>query len=368
MSKNNRLLSLDVFRGITIAAMIVVNNPGSWATVYSPLLHASWHGCTLTDLIFPFFLFIVGVAICLTLGRVVSQKEEHKKVILNVIKRSLILFLIGLFLNVFPFFDLHELRIPGVLQRIAVVFLVCAVMFLKTTPKTQVIIGTLILFIYWCMFLFIPVPGLGAGSLEPGTNLAAWLDYQLLKGHMWTVTGTWDPEGVLSTLPAIVTGIIGMLTGQWIKNERSKEEKLVHLFVAANILIVVALFWDLFFPINKSLWTSSYVLFTGGMAIHFLAFLYWLLDTKMHRSKYWLPFKAFGVNAIFVYVLSMLLANLMGTIQIADGVNMQSWLFSGLSVLIRDDYLASFIYSLLFTLLMFIPTWILYKRNIIIKV
>ncbi|MTI26205.1 acyltransferase family protein [Fulvivirga kasyanovii] len=369
MSKSSRLLSLDVFRGITIAAMIVVNNPGSWSAVYPPLLHASWHGCTLTDLVFPFFLFIVGVAICLSLGRVANQPENHKKVILNVVRRSIVLFLIGLFLNAFPYFDLYELRIPGVLQRIAVVFLVCAIIFLKTNRRTQIAIGGIILVVYWLMFLIIPVPGVSTGSLERGANLAAWVDSLLLQGHMWTVTKTWDPEGVLSTLPAIVTGITGMLTGQLISRaDLSREEKLIRLFVSANLLIVAALFWSLFFPINKSLWTSSYVLYTGGIAIHFLAFLYWLLDVKMHRSKYWEPFKAFGMNAIFVYVLSMLLASLLVAIPVSEGRSLQEWLYGGVTSVIGDAYFSSFIYALLFTLLMFVPTWVLYKRNIIIKV
>ncbi|MBL6446595.1 DUF5009 domain-containing protein [Fulvivirga sp. 29W222] len=369
MSKSNRLLSLDVFRGITIAAMIVVNNPGSWSTVYPPLLHASWHGCTLTDLVFPFFLFIVGVAICLSLGRVANQKENHKKVIQHIIKRSVTLFLIGLFLNAFPYFDLYELRIPGVLQRIAIVFLVCAVVFLKTNRKTQIAIGSIILLIYWLMFLIIPVPGVDTGSLERGANLAAWIDSMLLQGHMWTVTKTWDPEGVLSTLPAIVTGMLGMVAGQWISNkDLTPQDKLIKLFVAANILIVVALFWSLFFPINKSLWTSSYVLYTGGIAMHFLAFLYWLLDVKMLRSKYWTPFKAFGMNALFVYMLSMLMASLIVALKLSENLSVQEWLFGGLSSFITDPYLPSFIYAMLFTLVMFIPTWVLYKRNIIIKV
>lgn len=368
MSKNKRLLSLDVFRGITIAAMIVVNNPGSWAAVYPPLLHASWHGCTLTDLVFPFFLFIVGVAVSLSLSRAVEDKGRHKQIILSVLKRSVILFLMGLFLNAFPYFDLYHLRIPGVLQRIAVVFFVCAVLYLKTGWKIQVYIGSAILVVYWLLFLLIPVPGANAGRFDPGVNLAAWVDSQLLMGHMWEVTKTWDPEGVLSTLPAIVTGLIGVLAGQWLICDKTEREKIIYLFVAANLLIVTGLFWDLFFPINKSLWTSSYVLYTAGIAIHFLGFLYWLLDFRMLRSKLWTPFKAFGMNAIFVYVLSMTLASLLVSLEISEGVSLQAWLFSGFITFIGDIYFASFVYALLFTLLMFVPVWILYKKNIIIKV
>ncbi|ELR68324.1 N-acetylglucosamine related transporter, NagX [Fulvivirga imtechensis AK7] len=368
MNKNKRLLSLDVFRGITIAAMIVVNNPGSWAAVYPPLLHAGWHGCTLTDLVFPFFLFIVGVAVCLSLSRAVEDKGRHKQIIFTVLKRSVILFLIGLFLNAFPYFDLYHLRIPGVLQRIAVVFFICAFLYLKTGWKVQVYIGSAILMVYWLLFLIIPIPGAATGSLESGANLAAWVDSQLLTGHMWEVTKTWDPEGVLSTLPAIVTGIIGVLVGQWLMADRTEKEKVIYLFVAANLLIVAGLFWDLFFPINKSLWTSSYVLYTAGIAIHFLAFLYWLLDIKMQRSKFWTPFKAFGINAIFVYMLSMMLASVLVSLEVSGGVSLQGWLFSGFTAVITDVRLASFIYALLFTLLMFVPVWILYKKNIIIKV
>lgn len=349
-------------------AMIVVNNPGSWATIYSPLQHADWHGCTPTDLVFPFFLFIVGVAVALSLGRAAEDKNGHGSVIVKLLKRSTLLFLIGLFLNAFPYFDLYELRIPGVLQRIAIVFFVCAVLFLKFGWRTQAVIGAVILMAYWLLFILAPFPGGEAGALAKGHNIAAWIDYQLLEGHMWSVTGSWDPEGILSTIPAIVTGITGMLAGQWLSADRSREEKVIVLFAGGYLLIVAGLFWDLFFPINKSLWTSSYVVYTAGIAINFLAILYWLLDIKMYRPKIWIPLKAFGINAIFVYVLSMLAANLLVIIPVGKHHSLQSWLFDGLTTIVEDVYLASFIYSLLFTLLMFIPVWVLYKKNIIIKV
>src|SRR4030067_1607650 len=234
---SERLLSLDVFRGITIAGMILVNNPGTWSAVYPPLRHAEWHGCTPTDLIFPFFLFIVGVAIPFALGKRIEKGEKHSKIILQIIRRSAILFLLGLILAGFPFglfghnFDLATLRIPGVLQRIAVVYLVAAILFLKTSYKAQVYIGSALLIIYAILMTLVPVPGVGYSNLEPTTNLAAWLDNNLLTGHLWSIPKVWDPEGILSTMPAIVSAIMGMITGWWLRQDKDKKTKTGWLFV-----------------------------------------------------------------------------------------------------------------------------------------
>ncbi|MBL3656897.1 acyltransferase family protein [Fulvivirga sediminis] len=359
MTKPDRLLSLDVFRGITIVAMLIVNDPGSWSYIYSPLEHASWHGCTPTDLVFPFFLFIVGVSVSLSLKKVRYEKQHHSSRIGHIIKRSIILFGIGLFLNAFPFFHLESIRIPGVLQRIAIVFLVCAVLFLKTSWKSQVIISIIVLLLYWLLMAVLPMSY--NQNLLPGDNLAAHIDAYFLSGHMWSSTKTWDPEGLMSTFPAIVTGIIGMLAGQWLQLKQSKETMVIGLFVVGNVLIVLGLFWDMAFPINKSLWTSSYVLYSGGIALNFLAILYWLLDVKRWRGKGWLIFKAFGVNAIFAYIFGVLLSY-------GFGYTIQVPFFRWLKTITGNPELSSLIYALFFVGVTFIPVWVLYKRRIFLKV
>lgn len=282
MLKENRLVSLDVFRGLTVAAMILVNNPGSWDSVYPPLLHASWHGCTPTDLIFPFFLFIVGVSIHFAYHRVLSEGLT-KKIFLKILKRTLIIFALGIFLAWFPVFSLERLsslRIPGVLQRISIVFFFCSLIYLRTRWLTQIRIAVILLLGYYISMTFIPVPDIGYANLEPSTNLGAWFDRLLLDGHLWAQSKTWDPEGMLSTIPAIATGILGMLTGQLFLKVDDPRERVVWMFFSGAILIVSGLAWSMIFPINKSLWTSSYVLYTGGIAMQFLAACYWMVDVN----------------------------------------------------------------------------------------
>ncbi|MEO9967041.1 MAG: DUF5009 domain-containing protein [Reichenbachiella sp.] len=362
--KKERLLSLDVFRGLTIAAMILVNDPGSWSYVYAPLLHAKWHGCTPTDLIFPFFLFMVGTAVALSTPK---EGDARKQLTKKILKRSLYLFLIGLFLNAFPYFELSTLRIPGVLQRIAIVFLVIGLMYHYTSTRTQIYTAVSLLLAYWVLMAAIPVPGIGAPNLDPDTNFAAWFDRLLLSGHMWSMSKTWDPEGLLSTLPAVVTGMLGIFTGKILFGAENKQKALIRLFVLANCLIVVALAWDMSFPINKSLWTSSYVLYTGGVAIHFFALLYALLDIEKYRSKLTFPFEVFGSNAITAYALSGILASLLGIIPLGDQ-SMHETIYNGLFSILADYHFASLVYALLFVSLCYVPVWILYRKNIFIKV
>ena len=342
-----------------MVGMIIVNDPGSWSYIYAPLEHAEWHGCTPTDLVFPFFLFIVGVAISLSLQKARYETAHHSSRIWHIAKRSMILFAIGLFLNIFPVFDIVNIRIPGVLQRIAIAFLACAVLFLKTNWKTQVSIGVGVLVVYWLIMSVLPLPH--GQILEPGNNLAAFVDSKILTGHMWSATKTWDPEGLLSTFPAIVTGMIGMLAGQWLQSDRAPYEKVVGFFVVGNILIVLGLFWDMSFPINKALWTSSYVIYTGGIALNLLAILFWLLDIKKWRGSFWQPFQAFGMNAIFAYILAGVMAFVLGS-------TIQQPIFNTLKDLTGDAYLSSFMFALMFTALMFIPVWIMYKKKIFLKV
>jgi predicted acyltransferase len=376
---NNRLLSLDFFRGATVAAMILVNNPGDWGHIYSPLEHAEWHGCTPTDLVFPFFLFIVGVSIAYAMSSKKIDPSTHNQTILRAFKRSLILFGLGLFLSLFPkvFTDPIEafqtVRIPGVLQRIAVVFFICSVLFLKNSEKGLFRIAVIILAGYWAMMTFVPVPGVGYPNLEKETNLGAWLDRTLLsEAHLWKMAKTWDPEGIFSTIPAIATGLFGVLTGSYLRRKDIDEPtKVAWLFSAGIAAVVAGLLWGLAFPINKSLWTSSYVLFCAGLAIMVLALSYWIIDIKRY-SAFTPPFVAYGVNAITVFFLSGLIPRLLNMIKIsnADGSvsGLQSWLYDHFFTPNFTPVNASLVWAICFNLFWFIILWIMYRKKIIIKV
>ena len=303
-----RLVSLDAFRGATIAGMILVNDPGDWGNVYPQLRHAAWHGWTFTDWIFPFFLLIVGVAMTFSFARRVEEGADRMKLMGHVFRRSLIIFALGLFLAGFPFgllfghsFSLANLRIPGVLQRIAVCYLASSAIFLTTHVRGQVawIVG--LLAGYWAMIMLIPVPGYGAGFLEPTGNLCWYIDSNLLAGHTWSGAPApgFDPEGILSTLPAIATTLFGVLTGHWLRSERSKEEKTAWMFVSGNLLLLAGAILDMWLPINKNLWTSSYSVFMAGWALVCLAMFYWLIDVKGY-TKWSKPFVIYGMNAITV--------------------------------------------------------------------
>lgn len=373
-----RLLSLDVFRGLTVAAMILVNNPGSWANIYAPLKHAEWHGCTPTDLIFPFFLFIVGVSISYALG---SKKGymSHSKLIITALKRALILFGLGLFLNLFPkvFTEPMEafqtVRIPGVLQRIAVVFFITAVIFIKTNPKTQLRLLIGILIAYWAMMTLIPVPGVGYANLEKETNLGAWLDRSILtEAHLWRSAKTWDPEGILSTLPAIATGLFGVLVGSWLKRkDREESVKISWMFSTGILAVILGLIWDLCFPINKALWTSSFVLYAGGLATIGLALCYWLIDVQGYK-KGTKPFVVYGVNAITVFFLSGLIPRILTMIKVnmPDGttVNSREWMYETFFSPYFSPINASLAGAVTFILIWLGILWWMYSKKIIIKV
>ena len=369
---DSRLLSLDVFRGMTIAAMILVNNPGSWSYVYAPLRHAEWHGATPTDWIFPFFLFIVGVSIALAIGRRKEAGADRKALLQKILWRSLIIFAIGLFLSGYPGFDLANLRIPGVLQRIALVYGVTAILFLWLDARQMFWVGVGCLLAYWGMLSLIPVPGGHPPNLEPGTNLGAWIDSSLLGGHLWSQSKIWDPEGLLSTLPAFATGISGILTGVWLRGDRDHFEKVAGLMVAGAVLLTGGLLWNTVFPINKALWTSSYVLYTSGIALLVLGVLYWWVDIKQHRRGT-LPFVVYGTNALIVYALSGVLARTLNAIQTTDvsgsSVNIKVWLWASVfEPLFASPYNASLAYAIAHVLLLLGFAWLLYSRNIFIKV
>jgi predicted acyltransferase len=366
-----RLVSLDVFRGITIAGMVLVNNPGSWEHIYWPLEHAQWHGWTPTDLVFPFFLFIVGVAITLAFGSRVESGRSRRDLYLKVVKRTLIIFAIGLFLNGFPYFGLSELRIPGVLQRIAVCYFFASIIFLTTKVRTQVTITIALLLGYWLLVKFIPAPGFAAGDLTKEGSLPSFIDRIVFGKHVWAQAKVYDPEGLLSTLPALATTLIGVLTGRWLRTKKSAHEKVTGLFVAGAICVAVGWAWNPFFPINKALWTSSYVLFTGGLALQFLALCYWVIDIKGYR-RWAKPFEIFGVNAIALYVVADLLAMVLGLINLTgpDGLKIPlgSWLYDNVFASWASPVNASLAFAITFVLVCLGLMWILYRRKIFIKV
>ncbi|GJM36186.1 MAG: hypothetical protein DHS20C18_51870 [Saprospiraceae bacterium] len=438
MDSNKRLISLDIFRGLTIAGMILVNNPGSWSNVYAPFLHADWDGCTPTDLVFPFFLFIVGVAIPLALGARKARGDEQGAIIRKILIRVALIFGLGLFLAAFPNFgtaeespyrpihysllalfmvavfirelfnqkhnrdtdsgqrwhkimgyltlaslagmivigilayDFSHLRIPGVLQRIALVYGICALLFLRTSWRTQVYIGVGLLTFYWLLMTLVPVPGYGPPNLEPEHNLGAWFDRIILgTDHLWSQSKVWDPEGFLSTLPAIVTGIIGMLTGLWIKSDHNNYKKLTGILGIGAILIAAGLFWDLFFPINKKLWTSSYVLYAGGIALLCLGVIYWLVDVLDYK-RWTKPFVVYGMNALFVYIMSGIIAKLSFFYKVSningESVTLKTWIYDTFYLSWLSDFNASLAYGLSNVLLLWFIAWILYKNRVFIKV
>jgi predicted acyltransferase len=367
-----RLLSLDFFRGITVATMILVNNPGDWGHIYAPLEHSKWNGCTPTDLVFPFFLFIVGVSIVYAFENKKADISLHKKLILRAGRRSVMIFAIALLLNLIPNFDFANLRILGVLPRIAIVFFICVVLYIKTNKRTQAWILFLILVVYYLLMNFVPVPGLGYSNLEPGTNLAAWLDNIILTpAHMWSGTKTWDPEGVLSTLPAISTGLLGVLTGTWLKRtDRGDAEKVAWMFSASALLIVGGLVWNGFFPMNKALWTSSFVLYAGGLATAGLALSYWLIDVH-HRTKFIRPFVAYGANAITVYVGSGLIPLFLSYIIIhsnGKATGLTQYMYEIFFASWLSPINASLASAVAYVLLLMVPLLFMYKKKIFIKI
>ncbi len=370
---SERLISLDVFRGITVAGMVLVNNPGDWSAVYAPLEHAAWNGWTPTDLIFPFFLFIVGIAVSLALGRRAAESEIKRGVYLKIFRRAAIIFALGLFQMAFPFFDLPHLRFPGVLQRIAVCYLISSIIFLHTNWKQQTIIAAAGLLFYWLVMTLVPVPGGIAGALTPEGNFSGYIDRLIIgQNHMYSASKFFDPEGIFSTIPAVVTCLAGVLTGTWLKSKNPAAEKVGAIFFFGVVLTVIGWIWNFWFPINKYLWTSSYVVFTAGLALCFLGVCYWLIDIKNYR-KWAKPFIIFGSNALALYFFSSIFARIINNIkwQTADGTatSVQQWIFQTFfSPLAASPFNASLIYSICYIFFWLFLMWILYRKRIFIKV
>lgn len=375
-----RLVSLDAFRGATIAAMLLVNNPGSWNDVYSPLLHAHWHGWTPTDLVFPCFLWIVGVAMTFSFARRVEEGADRGRLMAHIWRRAAIIFVLGLLLNAFPFgllpahhFYFATLRIPGVLQRIAVCYLAAAAIFLRTGWRGQAAWAAGLLAAYWAILKLIPVPGHGAGGLEALGSLPWWVDSHLLAGHTWSgapVPG-FDPEGILSTLPAIATTLLGALAGHWLRAPATGQRKTLGLFLAGGIFLAVGAVLNRWMPINKNLWTSSYTIFMAGWAMVMLAVFYWLIDVRGWR-RWATPLVVFGINAIVIFVLAGVVARLLGLISWTTGggatTNLKQFVYQRLFIPWANPCNASLAFAATFVVVHLAIAWGLWRKHWFLKI
>lgn len=370
VTQGGRLVSLDVFRGATIAAMILVNNPGSWAHVYPPLLHAEWHGWTFTDVIFPSFLWICGVAMTLSFARRVERGDSRSRLFLHTLRRAASIFVLGLLLNAYPAFDLATLRIPGVLQRIAVCYLAAAALFLVTRLRGQIAAILCLLGVYWVLMKTVPVPGYGAGLLDKQGNFAQWIDSLVLSGHMWSQTKTWDPEGIVSTLPSIATILFGVLCGHLLRAALSVAEKAAWMFSVGVSLLFAGLVMNAWLPINKNLWTSSFAVFMAGLAFTLFALSYWLIDGRGY-ARWGRPFSIYGMNAITVYVCSGMLADTLTVIRWtgADGrpVQLNTWLFTDFFSRFAGPVNASLLFAIANVLLIYAVAYAMWRKRWFIR-
>lgn len=375
----DRLVALDVFRGLTVASMLLVNQPGDWSAIYPPLAHAAWHGWTPTDLIFPFFLFVVGVTTHLSIeGRRVRGTSD-RAMLVQIARRSVIIVLCGLLLASFPFWPLEritEMRFPGVLQRIGVAYFFGAVLTWRGSLRRHVVIVVALLSGYWIVMAFVPVPGTGvSGRLaldNPSASIAAWLDRAVFGRHLWRSSVTWDPEGLLSTIPAIGTVMSGVFAGRWISEPKPIHERLAGLSGAGALSTVAGLIWNWWFPINKNLWTSSYVLFTAGIAAITLAACIWLIDVA--RVTSWTrPFTWFGRNPLLAFVGTGLMSRaIYSLIRIpqADGSNpsLQRVIYENAYVSWLSPRNASLLFALSYVALWALILWALDRKGVYWKV
>jgi predicted acyltransferase len=369
---NSRLLSLDVMRGLTMASMILVNNPGDWGKVHAPLLHATWHGCTFTDLVFPFFLFMVGASMPFSFEKRRST-SERRDLVVKILRRGLILFLLGFVLGLLPNVlwnpsVILTCRIPGVLQRIAICYTAVALLSLYTNSTARWIIAGVLIVIYSLGMFFIPVPGYGASSFEIEGNFCWWLDNQLLFGHTWSGAPAkgFDPEGVWSTLTAIAGTQFGYFAGQMLAKNDHAYKKVTMLFVFGQLSLLagyVASFW---MPINKQLWTTSYLFVVTGLALNVLAVFYLLIDIRGWRggTTFWL---VFGTNSILAYVLSSVLGDVFGLIPVGES-DFKSWIVANLAQNGLSPRDASLIWALGFVLLCWLAVWPLYRANVRLRI
>jgi predicted acyltransferase len=361
-----RLTSLDVFRGLTIAGMILVNNSGDGVHTYWPLEHARWDGWTPTDLVFPFFLFIVGVSMVFSFASRAARGHSRKTLLLHVLKRSAIIFALGVFLYAYPTFNWHTARIPGVLQRIAVVYLIASALVLYTGRATRAIVTAALLIGYWLLLTRVSVPGYGAGVLTMDGNLVGYVDRSLIYNHLW-IAHRFDPEGILSTIPAIATCLLGVFTGEWMRSARSVSHKLAGLFGAAAAGLIAGEIWNLWLPINKMIWTSSYVLFTAGFALFMFGLCYWIVDVRGWK-RWSIPFMMFGVNPLGIYFLASFAETAFYKHHL-HGESIKEILYGRFfEPLSSDPYLASLAWSISFVLIFFLVAWAMYRKQVFIRV
>jgi predicted acyltransferase len=372
-----RLLCLDIYRGLMVAGMIVVDNPGSDEHAYWPIMHAEWNGWTPADFIFPSFLFLVGISLVYSFDARRQRGQTNQQILWHVFKRSLILIAIGLLVNASPIYglDLHTWRFEGVTQRIGICYFFSAVLELWSGRRGQLLAFLVCLIGYWALLRFVPVPGAGVPGrdvpfMDQMQNLPAWLDRKLFMGHLYN--GTRDPEGILHTIPAIGTTLIGVLTGHWLKSKRGASQLIGGLVISGILGMLAGQFWNHWFAINKNLWTSSFVLFSGGGCLLFLALLYWVTEVRQWRGKWTMPILVFGMNAIAGFVADSLIygPGYTFTVTAANGTKMnwheaaQAHLeAAGLSVAN-----ASLLYSVGAVLICWILLWFLWRKKIFLKV
>jgi predicted acyltransferase len=366
-----RLVSLDAFRGLTIACMILVNSPGHYGSIYPQLKHAEWNGWTLADTIFPAFLFIVGVALVFSIQGRREKGVTVPALEFQIVKRTMVLFALGLFVNTFPIFHLSTIRIPGVLQRIALCYFFASIIVLRHGLRGRVLWLIFLLSSYWLMMHFIPVPEIGAGVLEPGRNFAAYVDSLFLSGHMWSYYGTWDPEGLVSTLPAIGTTLFGVLTGDFLRSSVPGWRKAGAMLLAGVFLILTGLVLDRWLPINKSIWTSTFSIFMAGLSLVSFSLFYWVIDIK--KTSLWArPLVIFGLNPITIYVCSEVLDKALRFIwlSVPNGYDLscRSYLFRNYCAPVAPPETASLLYALGYVLSMFIIAWAMWKKGLFIRV
>jgi predicted acyltransferase len=358
-----RILSVDIFRGATIGLMILVNTPGTWSAVYAPFLHAKWHGYTPTDLVFPFFLFIVGTSIVFSYKNKTASTETYKKIVIRTLKLIGLGLFLGAFLIEFPFVkDFADIRFPGVLQRIGIVFFFAAILFLNCNWKTLIGISITLLVGYWLLMTLIPVDGVASTLERAPNNFANWLDVKVFGTHNYKAD--YDPEGLLSTIPSIVSSLLGIFTGLILTSKQKKKATI--LMGIGGALLIIGHIWDIFFPINKALWTSSFVLVTAGWANLILALIYYLTDVK--GLKFGSIFRYAGANAITLYFLSSFISKIMGQIKISE-TSLHGWLFHTVYV---HDFMSMQLSSLLYGLTVVgfycVLAYFLYQKKIFIKV
>ena len=374
---SERLMSVDLYRGLAVAGMILVDNPGSDDLAYWPIKHAEWNGWTPADFIFPSFIFLVGVSMAFSFAARLRRGESRRKILNHVLIRTVILIAIGLLVNVSPLIelDVHTWRIYGVTQRIALCYLVAAILVLWTNRRTQAIVLGACLVGYWALMRFVPVPGFGVPGhgipfMDPERNIVAWLDRKLFMGRLYN--GVRDPEGLLSTIPAIGTILMGVLTGHWLRSDKTPGTKALRMLCAGVPVLAAGLVWNRWFPINKNLWTSSFVLLTGGFALIFLSFLYWAVEIKKWRGVWTMPILVFGMNAIAGFVADALVygPGYSFTVKSPGGGTMswheaaQAWLMS----LGASAANASLIYSVAAVLFCWTLLWLLWRKRIFLKI